>query len=199
MVISDAEKKILLERLAEARKVKAAKAAAAKKVPAPKKETPQPPAAPIMEPMPAPEEVELVEKLPAETVIALPPKVKREEKQQKREIIDNSSDDESDNEKPVKKSSKSCRKTKETPYMKLKIYREPKNHAALQNLIEAVQDNNDDDDDVNSQEPPPLPRVAAAFEAPRLRHDIKHQTPPASKTLPTHQELMRRAALEFFA
>ena len=192
MVISDAEKKILLERLAEARKVKAAKAAAAKKVPAPKKETPQPPAAPIMEPMPAPEEVELVEKLPAETVIALPPKVKREEKQQKREIIDNSSDDESEYEKPVKKSS-SKKKTKQTPYMKIKIFHEPKNHAALQNLIEAVQDNNDDD------EPPPLPRVAAAFEAPRLRHDIKHQTPPASKTLPTHQELMRRAALEFFA
>ena len=198
MVISDAEKKILLERLAEARKVKAAKAAAAKKVPAPKKETPQPPAAPIMEPMPAPEEVEVVEKLPAETVIALPPKVKREEKQQKREIIDNSSDDESEYEKPVKKSS-SKKKTKQTPYMKIKIFHEPKNHAALQNLIEAVQDNNDDDDDVNSQEPPPLPRVATAFEAPRLRHDIKNQAPKASKTLPTHQELMRRAALEFFA
>jgi hypothetical protein len=47
MVISDAEKKILLERLAKAREVKAAKTAAAKKAPVPKKETPQPPAAPV--------------------------------------------------------------------------------------------------------------------------------------------------------
>ena len=190
MVISDAEKKILLERLAKAREVKAAKAAAAKKVPAPKKETPQPPAAPIIEPMPAPDVVsvvELVEKLPAETVIALPPKIKKHDEREKREKCDNSSD-ESDNEKLVKKTSKSSRKTKETPYMKLKIYREPKNHAALQNLIEAVQDNDDE-----CLEPPP-----STFEAPRLRHDIKNQAPKASKTLPSHQELMRRAALEFF-
>lgn len=195
MVISDAEKKILLERLAKAREVKAAKAAASKKVSVPKKETPQTCATPVMEPMPSPDvtldEVERVEKLPAEMVIALPPKVQKEEKQQKREKIDNSSD-ESENEesaKPVKKTSKSIRKTKETPYMKLKIYREPKNHAALQNLIEAVQEN----DDECIEHPPPL-----TYEAPRLRHDIKNQTPKASKTLPTQQELMRRAALEFF-
>lgn len=197
MVISDAEKKILLLRLQKAREVKAAKVAAAKKAPAP-----------IIEPPPAPEIVKEEDKqLPpieiqnpaqqVETEIALPPKVKKEEKQQKREKCDNSSD-ESDNEKPVKKSSKT-KKTKQTPYMKIKIFHEPKNHAALQNLIEAVQDNNDDDDDINSQEPPPFPRAHAAFEAPRMRHDIKNQTPKASKTLPTHQELMRRAAMDFFA
>lgn len=192
MVISDAEKKILLERLAKAREVKAAKAAASKKVSVPKKEALKPMAAPLMEQMPSLDitldEVERVEKVPAETVIALPAEIKKLDEQQAREKIDNSSD-ESDNEKPVKKTSKSIRKTKETPYMKLKIYREPKNHAALQNLIEAVQEN----DDECVEHPPPL-----TYEAPRLRHDIKNQTPKASKTLPTQQELMRRAALEFF-
>jgi hypothetical protein len=192
MVISDAEKKILLERLAKAREVKAAKTAAAKKAPVPKKETPQPPAAPVMEPIPAPQEVE---QLPAETAVALPPKAQEEEKQQKREKIDNSND-ESDNEqsaKPVQKSSKT-KKTKQTPYMKIKIFHEPKNHAALQNLIEAVQDNGVECDGC---EEPPFP-PPSTFEAPRLRHDIKNQAPKASKTLPSHQELMRRAALEFF-
>jgi hypothetical protein len=52
MVISDAEKKILLERLQKAREVKAAKAAAAKKTPVPKKEAIP---APIIEPTPVPE------------------------------------------------------------------------------------------------------------------------------------------------
>lgn len=233
MVISDAEKKILLERLQKAREVKAAKAAAAKKTPVsvPKKEAPpQPPPAPTIEPIPSPpvvestaryvrldessvlkDEVQLRELRspnpqyhlpPLDCVVdevALPPKIKTHETREKREKFDNSSD-ESDNEKPVKKSSKTSKKVKQTPYMKIKIFHEPKNAHALQNLIEAVQDN-DDEPIEYGQEPAPAQHqsTSASIEAPRLRHDIKNQTPKSSRTLPSHQELMRKAALEFFA
>jgi hypothetical protein len=205
MVISDAEKKVLLERLSKAREVKAAKAAA-KKPAALKNET----VVQNVEPLPAPEilkeEVKtlppqldppnlLANKLNDETTFALPPKIKKHEKLQEREKIDNSSD-ESDNEKPVKKSSKSSKKAKQTPYMKIKIFHEPKNHAALLNLIEAVQDN--DDETIESAVQETRQQSSASVEAPRLRHDIKNQTPKSSRTLPSHQELMRKAALEFF-
>lgn len=205
MVISDAEKKVLLERLSKAREVKAAKAAANKPA-APKNET----VVQNVEPLPAPEilkeEVKtlrpqldppnlLANKLNDETNFALPPKIKKHEKLQEREKIDNSSD-ESDNEKPVKKSSKSSKKAKQTPYMKIKIFHEPKNHAALLNLIEAVQDN--DDETIESAVQETRQQSSASVEAPRLRHDIKNQTPKSSRTLPSHQELMRKAALEFF-
>jgi hypothetical protein len=213
MVISDSEKKVLLERLAKAREVKASKAAAAKKTPAPIKETPQPLAAPSIEPIPSPPVVESTryvrvdegtifkddfENCPPLDEIALPTKIQKLEKQQKREKFNNSSD-ESEDEKPVRKLSKSSKKAKPTPYMKLKIYHEPKNHAAFQNLIEAVQNNDDDQEIV--QEPAPSQQSYSAHEMaalPRLRHDIKNQTPKSSKTLPSHQELMRKAALEFF-
>jgi hypothetical protein len=225
MVISDAEKKILLERLQKAREVKAAKAAAAKKTPVPKKEAPpQPPPAPTIEPIPSPPVVEStaryvrvdessvnvlkddVQHLPpldcvVDDEIALPPKIKKHETREKREKFDNSSD-ESDDEKPVKKSSKTSKKVKQTPYMKIKIFHEPKNAHALQNLIEAVQNNDDEEESV--QELLPSRHNAHAPELatqtlPRLRHDIKNQTPKSSRTLPSHQELMRKAALEFFA
>ena len=202
MVISDTEKKILLERLQKAREVKAAKVAAAKKAPATKKESLQPPAAPIIESAPAPEVLkDVVKDLPhleppnllamidkVDDEIVLPPKMKRVEKGEKNA----NSSDESDDEKLVKKSSKSSKKTKQTPYMKIKIFHEPKNHAALQNLIEAVQDNDDEPVEYVRD------RASASVEAPRLRHDIKNQTPKSSRTLPSHQELMRKAALEFF-
>ena len=201
MVISDAEKKILLERLQKAREVKAAKAAAAKKTPVPKKEAPpQPPPAPTIEPIPSPPVVESLLDCVVDEV-ALPPKIKTHETREKREKFDNSSD-ESDNEKPVKKSSKTSKKVKQTPYMKIKIFHEPKNAHALQNLIEAVQDN-DDEPIEYGREPAPAQHQSTAsacsIEAPRLRHDIKNQTPKSSRTLPSHQELMRKAALEFFA
>jgi hypothetical protein len=208
MVISDAEKKILLERLQKAREVKAAKAAAAKKTPVPKKESLPPPAAPSIEPTPAPDALkEVVKDLPpieapnlltivtkVDDDAVLPPKMKRE-KGEKGEKHDNSSD-ECDDEKPVKKSSKTSKKVKQTPFMKIKIFHEPKNPAALQNLIEAVQDN--DDDPVECIREPVQVTASASVENPRLRHDIKNQTPKSSRTLPTHQELMRKAALEFF-
>jgi hypothetical protein len=221
MVISDDEKKILLERLQKAREVKAAKAASAKKTSVPKKEAPQPPPAPTIEPIPSPPVVESTARYvrvdessvsvlkddvqhlpPLDCVVdghTLPPKIKKHEKEQKREKFDNSSD-ESEDEKPVKKSSKTSKKVKQTPYMKIKIFHEPKNAHALQNLIEAVQNNDDEEESVQE----PLPSRHNALELatptlPRLRHDIKNQTPKSSRTLHSHQELMRKAALEFFA
>jgi len=207
MVISDAEKKILLERLQKAREVKAAKAAAAKKTPVPKKEAIP---APIIEPTPVPEVLkDAVKDLPPleppnllamvakvdDEMIALPPKMKRGEKGEKGEKGERNenSSDESDDEKPVKKSSKISKKAKQAPYMKIKIFHEPKNAHALQNLIEAVQDYDDEPAEYVRE-----PVQVTSVEAPRLRHDIKNQTPKSSRTLPSHQELMRKAAMEFF-
>ena len=140
MVISDAEKKILLERLQKAREVKAAKAAAAKKTPVPKKEAPQPPPAPTIEPISSPpvvestaryvrldessvlkDEVQLRELRSPNPQYHLPPldcvvdEVALPSKIKTHESREkrekfDNSSDESDNEKPVKKSSKTSKK-----------------------------------------------------------------------------------------
>ena len=110
-------------------------------------------------------------------------------KPSKKKCLPVSSDEESDEEAelPPKKG-----KQKKHAYMKIKIYKEPKNAAAFQSLIEAVQDD----------EPEPEPQVsppASASIGRSCKFDIKNKTPSQSRTLPTQQEMMRRAALEFFS
>lgn len=202
MVITAQEKTVLLERLEKARQVKQAKAEAARAAKA------SPAAAPIS--APAPEHIlEEVKQLPpleplvAQNVahvaddITLPPKIKKEEKQQKREINRNSSD-ESDNEKPVKKSS-SKKKTKQTPYMKIKIFHEPKNHAALQNLIEAVQDNNDEYDDTELEAVAPTPPIIkGARNLQRVGSAPRKNTPSSLTMEDVKNAELRRLALEMF-
>lgn len=201
MVISKEDKAVLLERLQKARETKAAKVAAKKKE-TPEKETPasvkepEPPApAPVAVPPPAP--------VPEPTApVAVPPPAPpvvpdmpdlvamSKKKPAKKACFIPSSDEDSDEEAelPPKKTSK--KKQEKPKYMKIVLYKEPKNAAAFQQLMEAVQD-----EDPEPEVSPP----ASASIGRGCKFDIKNKTPAQSRTLPTPQEMMRRAALEFFS
>jgi hypothetical protein len=77
--------------------------------------------------------------------------------------------------------------------MKIKIYKEPKNAVAFQSLVEAIQD----------EQPEPEPEYHSPPASNSIgrgcKFDIKNKTKPEGRSLPTPQELMRRAALEFFS
>jgi hypothetical protein len=208
MVISADEKKVLLERLQKARETKAAKAAAtkaakAKETPAAVRE-PEPPApAPVAVPPPEPA-LEPVEKPAPSEPIDIPqvPDLvamsrKKPAKKKKVESSDEDSDDsdDSDAELPPKKGKG---KSKKQAYMKIKIYKEPKNAVAFQSLVEAIQDEQPEDTD-GHRPPTPPPAHASIGRGRQAGMDIKNKTPAQSRTLPSPQELMRRAALEFFS
>lgn len=198
MVISPSEKAVLLERLQKARETKAAKAAAKKKeTPASVKE-PEPPApAPVAVPPPAPAP-EPVVPTPDPPVEPVPPEVPdlvamSRKKPAKKKCLPVSSDEDSDEEEaelPPKKGK--GKGGKKQAYMKIKIYKEPKNAVAFQSLVEAIQDEQPD------PEPEYSPPASASIGR-GCKFDIKNKTKPEGRTLPTTQELMRRAALEFFS
>ena len=144
MVISESEKKVLLERLALARiakqqkkeiKEKEAKAiggavSAPNDVPTPSEPIPIPvqgtsevvaPVVPVVPAIPAP----LIDLVAAH------------KKGKKKVCLPDDSDSEDEAVLPPKKKKVT---QKETAYMKIKIYREPKNTAAMQDLLAAVQD-----------------------------------------------------------
>lgn len=195
MVISADEKKILLERLQKARETKAAKAKAKAKEPEPPAPAPVPePPAPV--PVPVPEPVpEPIKPAPSEPIDipAVPDLVamskKKPAKKKKVESSDESASSDSEAELPPKKG----KGGKKQAYMKIKIYKEPKNAAAFQSLVEAIQDEQPEPEPA----PEPIPQAAASIGR-GCKFDIKNKTPAQSRTLPTPQELMRRAALEFF-
>ena len=202
MVISADEKKILLERLQKARETKAAKAAEAKKAKAAKEtpasvKEPEPPApAPAPAPEPVPEPVpEPIKPAPSEPIDipAVPDLVamskKKPAKKKKVESSDESASSDSEAELPPKKG----KGGKKQAYMKIKIYKEPKNAVAFQSLVEAIQDEQPEPEPA----PEPIPQAAVSIGR-GCKFDIKNKTPAQSRTLPTPQELMRRAALEFF-
>jgi hypothetical protein len=197
MVISAQDKAILLERLQRARETKAAKAAAKKKeTPASVKE-PEPPA-PVAVPPPAP-----VPEPPAPAPEPVPPVVpdvpdlvamSRKKPAKKKKV--ESSDDDSDEEEAELPPKKGKSKSQKPKYMKIVVYREPKNPNAFQSLVEAIQD--------EQPEPEPEPVYFASPPASDsigrgCKFDIKNKTKPEGRSLPTPQELMRRAALEFFS
>jgi hypothetical protein len=192
MVISADEKKILLERLQKARETKAAKAKAKAKEPEPPAPAPVPePPAPV--PVPVPEPVpEPIKPAPSEPIDipAVPDLVAMSKKKPaKKKKVESSDESDSEAELPPKKG----KGGKKQAYMKIKIYKEPKNAAAFQSLVEAIQDEQPEPEPA----PEPIPQAAASIGR-GCKFDIKNKTPAQSRTLPTPQELMRRAALEFF-
>ena len=195
MVISADEKKILLERLQKARETKAAKAAAKKKeTPASVKE-PEPPA-PVAVPPPAPAPVpEPPAPEPTPPVVPDVPDLvaMSRKKPAKKKCIIPSSDEDSDEEEaelPPKKG----KGRKKQAYMKIKIYKEPKNAVAFQSLVEAIQDEQPDPEPERQESPPASNSIGRG-----CKFDIKNKTKPEGRSLPTPQELMRRAAMEFFS
>jgi hypothetical protein len=200
MVISADEKKILLARLEKARETKAMKAAAAKsaKTPLEKKEAladvkePEPPApAPIAVPPPAP----IPEPTPATpTVPEVPDLVAASKKKPaKKKAKAESSDDDSDDDAVLPPKMKGGKKQ---AYMKIKIYKEPKNAAAFQSLIEAVQDEQPEEPEVAT----PPPASASIGRSCRFANaNAGNQAIKKGTGVMSHQELMRRAAMEFFS
>jgi hypothetical protein len=206
MVISADEKKVLLERLQKARETKAAKAAAKKKETLADVKEPEPPApAPVVAPPPAPAPApapEPVEKPAPSEPIDIPqvPDLVAASKKRapaKKKKVE-SSDDDSEDEAvlPPKKG-----KGKKQAYMKIKIYKEPKNTAAFQSLIEAVQDE-EPEEDTEGHRPPTPPPPASASIGRSCRFANANANNPAMKKgagVISAQELMRRAAMEFFS
>lgn len=220
MVISAEEKKILLARLEKARETKAAKAAAAKAAKAPKEtpasvKEPEPPApAPVAvpPPAPAPAPAPVDEKPPASDPIDIPvvpdlvaaSKRKPAKKTKKVESSDDDSDDSDSAVLPPK------RGAKKQAYMKIKIYKEPKNAAAFQSLIEAVQDEQPEEEPVPEErvsgrsysvgEPAPAPASASIGRSCRFANaNANNMAMKKGAGVISAQELMRRAALEFFS
>ena len=193
MVISADEKKILLARLEKARETKAAKAAAKKKETLADVKEPEPPApAPVVAPPPVPEPAPIVPPPPSDPIDtpAVPDLVAASKKKPaKKACLPVESDSDSDDE-PVLPPKKGT--GKKQAYMKIKIYKEPKNAAAFQSLIEAVQD----------EQPEPAPVSASASIGRSCRFANANANNMAMKKgtgVISAQELMRRAAMEFFS
>lgn len=204
MVISADDKKILLARLEKARETKAAKAAAAKAAKAPKEtpasiKEPEPPApapAPVVAPPPVPEPAPIVPPPPSEPIDipAVPDLVAASKrKPSKKACLPVESDSDSDDE-PVLPPKKGAKKQ---AYMKIKIYKEPKNAAAFQSLIEAVQDEQPEEPE---PEPAPVPASASIGRSCRFANaNANNMAMKKGTGVISAQELMRRAAMEFFS
>lgn len=207
MVISDADKKVLLERLEKARVAKQAKAAEAKKA----KEAAAPAPAPAPEPEPAPAAVDLVqrtlndasgasqEKPPAAEPIdipAVPDLVRAAKKPAKKVCLPVESDsDEEEVVLPKKVKSKSGAK-KEVPYMKIKLYKEPSNPAAFQQMLESINDPQYEDED--EQLLPPAPIVKGARVLQRVGAAPKRGAASSLTMEDVKAAELRRMALEIF-
>jgi hypothetical protein len=198
MVISDAEKKVLLERLEKARIAKQAKAAEAKKA----KEAPAPAPAPAPEPAPAPapapEPVVVEDKPPASAPIDIPPVpdlVKASKKPAKKVVLPDSDDSEEEILLPKKSKGKSVAK-KEVPYMKIKLYKEPSNPVAFQQMLESINDPQYEEEEEVSPPPPPI------VKGPRVLQKVgtaPKRGAPSSLTMEDIKAAeMRKLALEIF-
>jgi hypothetical protein len=197
MPISESDKKVLLERLEKARIAKQAKAAEKKGATEKKALAPVPAPAPASVPEPTPEPVE--EKPPASEPIDIPPVpdlVKASKKPAKKVSLP---DSDSEEEAVMPKKKKTTKK--DMPYMKIKLYKEPSNPEAFQQLLEAVNDQGeyDDEDSVSTPDPPKVyskgPRVVQRVSAAPARGT------PASKSIPAEDikaAELRRLALEIF-
>ena len=201
MVISAEDKKILLARLEKARETKAAKAAAKKKETLADVKEPEPPApapapAPVVAPPPVPEPAPIVPPPPSEPIDipAVPDLVAASKrKPSKKACLPVESDSDSDDE-PVLPPKKGAKKQ---AYMKIKIYKEPKNAAAFQSLIEAVQDEQPEEPE---PEPAPVPASGSIGRSCRFANaNANNMAMKKGAGVVSAQELMRRAAMEFFS
>lgn len=203
MVISDAEKKVLLERLEKARIAKQAKAAEAKKAKEAAKESPvlapaptpapvQTPT-PVLEPVPTPaHEEQAQDPIPP----PIPDLVKASRKPAKKVALPDSDDSEEEVIMPKKSKGKSVSK-KEVPYMKIKLYKEPSNPVAFQQMLESINDPQYEEEE-EQVTPPPPPIV----KGPRVLQKVgiaPKRGSPSSLTLEDIKAAeMRKLALEIF-
>lgn len=194
MVISPQEKQVLLERLEKARIAKQAKAAEAKKA----KEAPAPAPAPAPEPVPEPPAV-VEEKPPASEPIDIPAPpdlVKASRKPAKKVVLPDSDSEEEEVVMPKKTKGKAVAK-KEVPYMKIKLYKEPANPVAFQQMLESINDPQYEEEEEQAP-PPPAPFVKGA----RVLQKVGTAPKRGASSSLTPEDIkaaeLRRLALEIF-
>ncbi len=205
MVISDAEKKVLLERLEKARIAKQAKAAEAKKA----KEAPAPAPEPVPEPPAVVEEKHApagaptpLEKPPATEPIDIPAPpdlVKASRKPAKKVCLPVDSDSEEEEVvMPKKTKGKAVRGTgKEVPYMKIKLYKEPSNPVAFQQMLESINDPQYEEEEEQAP-PPPAPFVKGARVLQKVGTAPKRGVSSSLTPEDIKAAELRRLALEIF-
>ena len=194
-VISEADKKILLERLAKAREAKATKKKALSVAAAPAA-VPVPDVAPVAPaPAPTPASAPAVDELPppfpdlvANALSAKKPK------QKKAKVPESSSESDSDDE-PVLPPKKKGKNTT-TPYMKIKIYKDsPK---ALESIMHTIQDNEGEETPESREATIPAPPSAAAVQRPRTVC-MTGSRPSTNTHVLRASNPLRDAALAFFS
>ena len=183
MVLSEQDKKVLLDRLKAGReKKKAEREAAAKKqkTQETKAEAVFPAEAPVSEPVTAPETAPAIAvQTPPE-----PPRIDPSKARKPARQVESLSDSDSEIEERKNKSSKSKNKKKNVPYMKIKIYQEPKNPEALNALIGAVQE---------EQQAPPVEL------SPPEKQRVTNVIPKQKLAAPiVRQNTMRALAMDIF-
>lgn len=208
MVISDAEKKVLLQRLELARVAKQKKAAEAKAAKEAKQPlAPAPAPVPVPEPAPEPEPVVAEEKPPASDPIDIPPVpdlVKASRKPAKHApagaptpLEKKVALPDSDSEEEVIMPKKKKTVKKDIPYMKIKLYKEPSNPEAFQHLLEAVNDQGGEYEDEEEQTPPP-----PIIKGPRILQKVgvapKRGAPSSLTAEDVKAAELRRLAFEVF-
>jgi hypothetical protein len=196
MPISDAEKKVLLQRLELARVAKQKKAAEAKAA----KETKS---APAPAPAPAPEPTPEPELAPASDPIdipAVPDLVAASRKHAKKVCLPVESDSE-DEEIVLPKKKKATTAKKDTPYLKIKLYKEPQDKLAFQNLLQAVAGEAEEEDDDDESAPPPPPQKHYS-KGPQVIHRVGATPRGAVVKNITKEDMeaadLRRLALQIF-
>jgi hypothetical protein len=195
MVISDAEKKVLLERLEKARIAKQAKAAEAKKA----KEAPAPAPAPAPEPVPEPPAV-VEEKPPASEPIDIPAPpdlVRASRKPAKKVCLPVDSDSEEEEVVMPKKTKGKAVAKKEVPYMKIKLYKEPSNPVAFQQMLESINDPQYEEEEEQAP-PPPAPFVKGARVLQKVGIAPKRGVSSSLTPEDIKAAELRRLALEIF-
>jgi hypothetical protein len=205
MVISPQDKQILLERLEKARLVKQAKAAEAKKA----KEAPAPAPEPVPEPPAVVEEKHApagaptpLEKPPATEPIDIPAPpdlVKASRKPAKKVCLPVDSDSEEEEVvMPKKTKGKAVRGTgKEVPYMKIKLYKEPSNPVAFQQMLESINDPQYEEEEEQAP-PPPAPFVKGARVLQKVGTAPKRGVSSSLTPEDIKAAELRRLALEIF-
>lgn len=200
MVISDSEKKVLLERLEKARIAKQAKAAEAKKAKEQAAPAPVPAPVPAPEPTPVPEPVVVEEKPPASDPIDIPPVpdlVKASKKPAKKVVLPDSDSEEEEVVMPKKSKGKAVAKKDVPKFAKIVLYREPSNPEAFQQLLEAVNDNQYEEEEEQTPPPPP-PIIKGARVLQKVGVAPKRGAPSSLTQEDVKAAELRRLALEIF-
>jgi len=199
MVISDAEKKVLLQRLELARvakQKKAAEAKAAKEAKQPLAPAPAPVPEPAPEPTPEPEPIVPPPASEPIDIPVVPDLVKASRKPAKKVVLPDS-----DSEEEVIMPKKKKTVKKDVPYMKIKLYKEPSNPEAFQHLLEAVNDQGGEYEEEDEQEAPPS-GPSPVIKGPRVLQKVgvapKRGAPSSLTAEDVKAAELRRLAFEVF-